>query len=168
MRHMIERARQGAKAKAALAASNRNPITQAVAPRQTYAEIELTELMCLQAFKSGCATGDHWNHLCECRNLLYVGAGHKVVECRKAGRDPTDYERIIDLCKRGSIAILAIRNREQQTGEMTITDDELEVISGIIATSAEFWPLQPAELFSEVVCYVRSLVHRDIKPKVAA
>lgn len=165
MRHAIHRAQRSAIAKAALVAANRNPLTAAIAPRQSYAEIELTELMCLQAFKGGYATGAHWNQLAECRNVLYIGAGHKLVESRKTERNPDDYEQIIDLCKRGSVAILAIRNREKLTGEMTITDDELEIVSGILATSAEFWPTQPASLFAEVVEYVHGLVHGGNKPQ---
>lgn len=143
-----------------------NPLlSQMFSVRQSYEEIELTELMCLQAFSNGFAAPEHWNHLAECRNVLLIGAGHKVVESQKAGRDASQYLAIIDLCRKGSAAMLAIRNRERETGSLSISDDELEVISGILATSAEFWPLQPNTLFADVVQYVRGLVHYDIRPK---
>lgn len=124
-----------------------------IVPTQ-YKDVELTELGALQAFVLGHGTGDHWNHLAECRNVLMYGAGHMREQARRGQEDIAPFVEILALC-----------DREQKTGRFGLSGPEKEVISGLVATSADFWRQQPVWFFGECVKSSRARAHTLIQPK---
>ena len=135
-----------------------------IVPTQ-YKDVELTELGALQAFVLGHGTGDHWNHLAECRNVLMYGAGHMREQARRRQEDIAPFVEILALCDRAKAALLSIRDREQKTGRFGLSGPEKEVISGLVATSADFWRQQPVWFFGECVKRSRARAHTLIQPK---
>lgn len=142
------------------AAAHRSPVIPTC-----YAEVEMQEHLCLVAFETGHATPDHWNNLAECRNVLMFGAAHKREECRRGGKDATQWQAIMDLCYRVKDAMLAISAREQKTGRLGLNAEQRELVSACVVTSADFWHQQPAWLFVACVSAVRKLNTKTINPK---
>ena len=161
--HMLHRAQQSRAARTAQAVKSYQ--AQVGKLPTHYAEVELTEHLCLAAFRAGRATGDHWNHLAECRNVLIFGAGHCRETARKAGEDASEYQAVMDLCNRAKTAMLAVKDREQRTGKMGLNAEEMEIIAAVIMTSGEFWPLQPQWVFAACVRAVRKLTCTIVQPK---
>ncbi|MCK0507964.1 hypothetical protein [Aromatoleum anaerobium] len=129
-----------------------------------YDEIEMTERAALSAFRGGWATGQHWNHLAECRNVLMFGACHKIaVSAVKA-----DHEAVREVTRIAMGALTAIRDREQKTGKFGANSGELNALHALVETSRDFWTRQPATLFSQCVAAVRKQVVQTIQQRGAA
>lgn len=137
-----------------------------------YQSVETRELLCLDAFRNGSPTHAQWNDLAWCRNVLFVGANHRIMEIRKAGPkgDPEELRQmqdVVELCKKGRDAMVAIRDREQAGEALSLTDAEYQTIAGLIATSAQFWPMRPAGLYRACAGHVDALTDRFIAPRSA-
>lgn len=137
-----------------------------------YQSVETRELLCLDAFRNGSPTHSQWNELAWCRNVLFVGANHRIMEIRKLGNgaDKEELEQmraVVELCKKARDSMVAIRDREQAGQPLSLTDDEYQVIAGLIATSAQFWPMRPAGLYRACAGHVDALTDRFVVPKSA-
>jgi len=126
-----------------------------------YDAVEMTERAALAAFKGGWATGEHWNHLAECRNVLMFGACHKIA----VAHVKADHEAVREVTRLAMAAISAIRDREQKTGKFGCTAEELNVLHALVETSRDFWTRQPATLFNQCVDAVRKQVMKTIQAK---
>jgi hypothetical protein len=152
--HMLSRRDESRHARLANIQHNRHMIGQ-------YDEIEMTERAALSAFRGGWATGQHWNHLAECRNVLMFGACHKIaVSAVKA-----DHEAVREVTRIAMGALTAIREREQKTGKFGANSGELNALHALVEISRDFWTRQPATLFSQCVEAVRKQVVKTIQAK---
>ena len=121
-----------------------------------YRDVEMSERMTLQAFLGDSrgkpyATGEHWNHLAACRNVLLFGAGHMREQAKLRGEDPQPFIDILALCNHAKESMLAIRRREQKTGKFGLSGDDRIYLAQLVDASAQFWKRQPAWFFRDCV-----------------
>lgn len=126
-----------------------------------YDAVEMTERASLDAFRNGWAHGGHWNNLSECRNVLMLGARHKM----EVAYAKSDHEAVRDVTRLAMDALVSIRSREQRTGKFGATADELNVLHALVETSRDFWQRQPATLFNDCVDGARRQVTQTIQER---
>lgn len=109
-------------------------------------DIELRERACVVALEHGVANVEHFNQLMFMMNLLMV-AGFKDSRRRHAYRYAEDKVKPV---------LTAIRNRQQETGELTASVSELQVLKELIDFNRKFWVTQPTSVYSQAVGEVKA------------
>ena len=138
-----------------------------------FAPVEITERTSLMGLLGEIAAtnaeqSEYWNHLAECLNVLMFGTGHMREQFKRAGGDPIVYIDILKLCDDAKAALIAIKRREEETGEFVAIGDDRTAIAGLVETSSEFWRQQPAWFFRNCVSEARKMREILHKKKEAA
>lgn len=98
-------------------------------------EMSLQEHFAVEAIRAGTATTDHFNVLADCRDILTLAAIER------------DDKSVQAACELALVALLNMKDRFAKVGKIGATGAELQALTLLIDTSADFWPRQGGETF---------------------
>ncbi|HEY3432516.1 MAG TPA: hypothetical protein VGK09_08210 [Rhodocyclaceae bacterium] len=112
----------------------RVPTLVAMTLNPTY---EMSQLAALLRLRTGAATVEQLDVLIDCRNLLALGANK---------RNEPSVTMVADMA---SVTVREIRERYENTGAITATEDDLQTLHAMIDVSQDFWRRQGGGTFTE-------------------
>ena len=113
-------------------------------------DLEIRERMIVEAFSGGWAGKDHFDELCDMRNVLTLAGAYK--------EDP----QAIAMGDAMRIPMGNIRDRFERTGRMGVTGDELAMLREFAAFYRDFWIRQPVQLYV-TACDELNRWHKDLR-----
>lgn len=137
--------------------SSKKKVKKAYTPRQKkmpivvladlYANVSQTEFVSALSFREGYASADHFNNLCDARDLLWFGAE------KRNDKDS------IDVADLAGEALMAIRDKHDKNGGYEASTAENAMLSMLVTQSRDFWMRQTRELYAE--CFDRLRMERE-------
>lgn len=117
----------------------------------TIPELEISERMSLQAFKEGWATGDHYDVLACCRNMLMI-----------AGQSERD-NAALNAAIAAGVSLVNIEERHKGQEQYTATPAEWESLLQLVNFAESWWRRKNGALYIRTSKVVDALYKTDLK-----
>lgn len=101
------------------------------------AEIQMRELQFVEAFAGGWATTEHYDSLCDMRNILTLAAACK------------DDKSVLAICDAMRIPMANLRDRYAKLNRFGVTGPELQLLKEFVDVYRDFWMRQPVTLYTK-------------------